>query len=107
MAAKKSASRPLQAVYMLFNRRKQNQNQPHASHTLNESPTIHRSRDMASTSSAIGGTKATITLEPSDIPGAALEEPFEVHAMPALRWWLLCRGIKAPVSWKKKQLITR
>jgi len=62
---------------------------------------------MASVSCGMGGAAATITLEPSDIPGAVLEEPFEAHAMPALRWWLLCRGIKAPVSWKKKQLITR
>ena len=61
---------------------------------------------MVSVSSGICGTAAMITLEPSDIPGAVLEEPFEAHAMPALRWWLLCRGIKAPVSWKK-QLITR
>ena len=61
---------------------------------------------MVSTSSATGGMAVTITLEPSDIPGAALEEPFEAHTMPALRWWLLCRDIKAPVS-SKKQLITK
>jgi len=59
---------------------------------------------MVSVSSGIGGTAATITLEPSDIPGAVLEEPFEAHAMPALTWWLLCRGIKAPVSWKKQPI---
>ena len=34
-----------------------------------------------------------VTLEPADIPVADLKEPFEMHAMPALRWWLLCRGI--------------
>lgn len=49
-----------------------------------------------------------VTLEPSDVPGALLEEPYEAHAMPALRWWLLCRvRIKVPVSWKKKQLIMK
>ena len=61
---------------------------------------------MAFASSVIGGKVATITLEPSDIPGAVLEEPLEFHTMPALRW-LLSRGIKALVSWKKTQLITR
>ena len=62
---------------------------------------------MTSTNSAIGVTTATVTLDPSDIPGAVLKEPYEAHAMPALRWWLLCRGIKVPVSWRKKQLIKR
>ena len=48
-----------------------------------------------------------VTLEAVDIPGADLNDPFETNAMPALRWWLLCRGIKAPSSWKKQQLIDR
>ena len=48
-----------------------------------------------------------VTLEAADIPGADLNKPFETNAMPALRWWLLCRGIKAPSSWKKQQLIDR
>ena len=43
-----------------------------------------------------------VTLGPADIPGADLEQPFEMHAMPALRWWLLCRNIRAPSSWKNK-----
>ena len=47
------------------------------------------------------------TLDPTDIPGAVLSEPFTNHTITALRWWLLCRGIKAPASWKKSQLITR
>jgi len=79
----------------------------HADQSLKEESITNCSQDMVSVSSGIGGTAATITLEPSDIPGAVLEESFEAHAMPALRLWLLCRGIKAPVSWKKKQLITR
>lgn len=45
-----------------------------------------------------------VSLKPADIPGADLKEPFETHAMPALRWWLLCRGIRAPSSWKKQQV---
>ena len=39
---------------------------------------------MASITSAIGGTVATVTLEPSDNPRAVLNEPFQAHVMPAL-----------------------
>ena len=48
-----------------------------------------------------------VTLSPEDIPGAALPEPFEQHTVSALRWWLLCRGIKVPTSWRKKMVIDR
>ena len=48
-----------------------------------------------------------VTLSPEDIPGAILSKPYEKHTMPALRWWLLCRGIKAPASWRKRALIDR
>ena len=57
---------------------------------------------MATTSGAVD-----VVLIPADIPRADLSEPLESHTMPALRWWLLCRGITAPASWKKKQLIDR
>ena len=50
---------------------------------------------------------ADITLTPEDIPGASLSQPYEVHTVSALRWWLLCRGIKAPSSWKKQVLIDK
>ena len=53
---------------------------------------------MATTSGAVD-----VVLTPADIPGADLSEPLESHTMPALRWWLLCRGITAPASWKKKK----
>ena len=56
----------------------------------------------ASTSTVI-----EVQLTPADIPGADLSEPYESHTIPALKWWLLCRGIKAPSSWKKNQLIQR
>ena len=36
----------------------------------------------------------SVTLTAADIPGADLSEPLESHAVPALRWWLLCRGLK-------------
>ena len=48
-----------------------------------------------------------VVLSVADIPGADLREPFEKHTVAALRWWLLCRGFKAPTSWKKQQLIDR
>ena len=41
------------------------------------------------------------------VPGAILSEPLQSHAIQALRWWLLCRGIKALSSWRKAQLIDR
>eukprot|EP00731_Ephydatia_muelleri_P024343 Em0016g614a len=43
----------------------------------------------------------------ADIPSADLAAPFDKHTVPALRWWLLCRGICAPGSWNKKKLIDR
>ena len=48
-----------------------------------------------------------VTYSPDDIPGGALPEPFEQHTVSALRWWLLCRGIKVPTSWRKKMVIDR
>ena len=32
-----------------------------------------------------------VKLTAADIPGAGVSEPFKAHAIPALRWWLLCR----------------
>ena len=31
-----------------------------------------------------------------------LREPLEIHGLPALRWWLSCRGMKVATSMKKK-----
>ena len=50
---------------------------------------------------------AVVTLLAEDIPGAELAEPLEKHPVAALRWWLLCRGIKVPTSVRKKDLIDR
>ena len=50
---------------------------------------------------------ASEELTESDIPGAILEEPLEKATVHALKWWLLCRGIKAPSSWRKAKLIER
>lgn len=49
----------------------------------------------------------TLTLTEDDIPGASLREPFERHTVAELRWWLLCRGITVPASWKKVQIVRR
>ena len=35
-----------------------------------------------------------IKLTAEDIPGAELKEPLARHSVPALQWWLICRGIK-------------
>ena len=48
-----------------------------------------------------------VSLSAGDIPGAELTEPLDKHPVAALRWWLLCRGIKIPTSVKKKDLIHR
>ena len=48
-----------------------------------------------------------VELTETDIPGAALKEPFDAHNVTALRWWLQCRGIKAPSSWRKHQLVSK
>ena len=42
-----------------------------------------------------------IELNKGDIPGTHLSKPFEPHSVQALKWWLLCWGIKAPSTWKK------
>ena len=57
---------------------------------------------MASTSS----TDNVLFVE-ADIPGAALREPMEQHTNAQLTWWLLYRGIRAPTSWKKQQLVAK
>ena len=49
----------------------------------------------------------TVVLLPTDIPGEELSKPWEQHTMVALRWWLLCRGISVPTTWKKVKLIER
>ncbi len=48
-----------------------------------------------------------VTLTEEDIPGAKLSKPYDKHTVSALRWWLLCRGIKVPGSWKKQQVLDR
>ena len=58
-------------------------------------------------SDAVAGSPAVVELSEADIPGASLEEPLEAHNVAALKWWLLCRGIKLQSSSRKKQLVAR
>jgi len=60
--------------------------------------------------SAAGETASfpiTVELTEADIPGASLDEPLEAHNVQALKWWLLCHGIKVPTSTRKKELTER
>ena len=52
-------------------------------------------------------TVPEVLLTPSDIPGADLKEPFQAHTIPALKWWLQCRGIAVSASSKKEFIIKR
>jgi photosystem II stability/assembly factor-like uncharacterized protein len=52
--------------------------------------------------SSSGDTCSTAELSENDIPGASLTEPLEAHNVAALKWWLLCRGIKVKSSSRKK-----
>ena len=52
---------------------------------------------------ATSGAQLTLT---DDIPGAILKEPLESHTVSELRWWLLCRAVVVPNSWKG-QIIAR
>ena len=62
---------------------------------------------MAEGLTAITDQGTVVNLTESDIPGALLSEPMDCHTMPKLKWWLLCRGIKAPTSWNKQKLLSR
>ena len=48
-----------------------------------------------------------VELTEHDIPGARLTGAMDGYTMSELKWWLLCRGMKAPNSWSKKQLLSR
>ena len=59
---------------------------------------------MADDAGSSTPTSASVVRTAEDIPRAEL---YMTHPVPALKWWLLCRGIKAPSSWRKRQLIDR
>ena len=60
-----------------------------------------------SSAPSTSGSAINVTLEESDIEGAALEDTLDSKTVPQLRWWLLCHGIQAPSSEKKAALIKR
>ena len=47
-----------------------------------------------------------VHLTEHDVPGASLDEPMEKQSVPALKRWLLCRGIEVPSNTRKKQLVS-
>ena len=55
---------------------------------------------MASIIDEPSSSTVAVMLTEEDIPRAKLHEPFKTHAILTLQWWLLCRGIKTPSSWK-------
>ncbi len=69
--------------------------------------TVTMSDTEAPCSSQAGVWAEAVQLTEADIPGAFLTDPIDRHTMPQLRWWLLCRGVKVPTSWKKQQLVAR
>ena len=53
----------------------------------------------------MASTLPEVVLNPIDIRGADLKEPFQAHTIPALKWWLQCRGISVSASSKKELII--
>ena len=68
---------------------------------------ISMSNKDAATRSEAASQAAAVELTKSDIFGVCLDEPMDHHTMPQLKLWLMCRGIKAPSSWKKENLVDR
>ncbi len=68
---------------------------------------------MASSSQVMsissGGGESSTAVEEIALTAAdiLLSELFDKHPVAALRWWLLCRGIKVITSTKKKDLVDR
>ena len=51
----------------------------------------------------VGASQQVVQLTEVDVPGALLEEPMDKHSIPALKRWLLCRGMSSSV--RKRQLL--
>ena len=43
-------------------------------------------------------SQLVVQLTEADVSGASLEEPMDKHSIPALKQWLLCRGIEISTS---------
>ena len=46
-----------------------------------------------------------LELDETDIEGAYLPQPLDVHTVEQLKWWLLCHGCKYQSSDRKAKLI--
>ena len=57
---------------------------------------------MAQDSASVG---LHVILTEDDVPGASLSEPMEKQSVPALKRWLLCRGVEVASNIRKKQLL--
>ena len=55
----------------------------------------------------VGPSQQVVRLTEVDVPGALLEEPIDKHSIPALKQWLLCRGIEMSSSVRKEQLLDK
>ena len=44
----------------------------------------------------------SITEADVHVLGAFLSEPIASHTIPRLKWWLFCRGVKAPTSTRQR-----
>ena len=55
----------------------------------------------------VGSSQQVVQLTEIDVPGASLEEPMDKHSIPALKRWLLCRGIEMSSSVRKGQLLDK
>ena len=48
-------------------------------------------------------TVVQVSLFPEDIDGAVISKPYDKQTTAALRWWLLCKGIKLPNILEKEE----
>ena len=48
-------------------------------------------------------TVVQVNLSPEDIDGAVISKSYDKHTTAALRWGLLCRGIKPPNILEKEE----
>lgn len=63
---------------------------------------------MATSADHEPSCSGVVVLTQDDIDGAALDlSRLDTYTNQALRWWLLCRGINVPISWKKAQIIEK
>ena len=88
-------------VYSTLANRPYKQNRPRCWQCLFEdssSNSFRVTQRCVRESARMSDSPREVVLSPEDIPGASLSKPYEKYTVAALRWWLLCRGVKAPTS---------